>query len=454
MTQMPSSFRDPSGNIYMHNGDIYRTITNYYQHHYEMLMSSGLYDELIKNEWLVPHIECNVDNIDCWKVIKPQIIENISYPYEWSFSQLKDAALLTLNIMNKALAYNMCLKDASAFNVLFQNNKPIFIDTLSFEQYNRGAPWIAYGQFCRHFLAPLLLMSYTDVRLLNLFTRYIDGIPIDLASKLLPKTTRLKPGIFFHIHLHANMINKQSNSNVETKSNTKNEISDNTIHALIDSLMNLVQNIKTPDIKTEWSDYYSDTNYTNTAFESKINIVDKYISMIKPEKVLDLGANDGTFSRIAAKYAETVVSVDYDPIAADINYNKLRKDNINNINTVLLDLNNPTPGIGWNNQERMSFKERFQTDMVLVLGLMHHLCISNNIPFEYLAKFISELGEYAIVEYIPKSDSNVQRLLKTRRDIFDKYTQNNFEISLKEYFYIIECNEINNSKRKLYLLKK
>ncbi|MFC1593962.1 SAM-dependent methyltransferase, partial [Candidatus Omnitrophota bacterium] len=201
-----SSFRDPSGFLFYHNDSLYRQVNVIYKEHYEHLIHSGLYGALVKEGLLIPHVEVDLGlrrSDQGYKIIKPEVVSCISYPHEWSFSQLKDAALTTLTIQKKAMECGMSLKDCSAYNIQFKKGMPIFIDTLSFEKLQADQPWIAYRQFCQHFLAPLALMSYSDIRLNQLFRIYIDGIPLDLASRLLPGRTRFSPALFSHIHLHA-----------------------------------------------------------------------------------------------------------------------------------------------------------------------------------------------------------------------------------------------------------
>ena len=209
MRVLPSSFRDPDGFLFLHDGCVYRQVNKIFKSSFEQFLESGLYEALVDKRYLLPHIDVTDSVIprrsDCFKLILPQQLAFISYPYEWSFSQLKDAALLTLRIQMIALKYGFSLKDASAYNVQFQDGKPIFIDTLSFEPYIEGTPWSGYQQFCRHFLAPLALMSYVDIDLSKLLISHIDGIPLQLASKLLPLRTHFNYSMQVHLHLHAKM---------------------------------------------------------------------------------------------------------------------------------------------------------------------------------------------------------------------------------------------------------
>jgi len=187
-----SSFRDPSGFVFWQDGAIYRQINTIYKEDYDRLMTSGLHKALVEEGLIVSHEEVALQSAApqvAYKVIRPDQVPFISYPYEWSFSQLKGAALATLRIQRKALDFGMSLKDCSAYNMQFMKGKPVFIDTLSFEKYQEGSPWVAYRQFCQHFLAPLALMSHRDSRLGQLLRIHLDGVPLDLASKLLPRRT-------------------------------------------------------------------------------------------------------------------------------------------------------------------------------------------------------------------------------------------------------------------------
>jgi len=452
MQRIKASFRDPSGRVFEENGKILRTVTKYYRPHYDALMSFGLYKELTGAGLLVPHEELESVPNGCYKLISPRKIEFISYPYEWPFSLLKDAALLTLDIMARALKHGMWLKDASAYNVQLENGKPVFIDTLSFETREKGLPWVAYGQFCRHFLAPLLLMAHTDLRLQALFLGYPDGIPLNLASKLLPKSTRFKPGIALHIHMHANMIEKSAADMKAMERIAKDNAMD-TVPGIVDSLKSLVQSIKFPGQVTEWGDYYHNTNYSDAAFRSKHDIVGRFAEAVKPCQALDLGANDGTFSHVAAEHAGCVVSADIDPVAVESNYISLRKAT-GNIVPLLLNLTNPTPGMGFANEEWQSFADRLDCDLVLALGLIHHVCISNNVPLELFAEYLAKLGRYVILEFVPKADSNAQRLLATRKDIFPGYTREGFEAEFGKFFEFIGSKAVEQSERTIYLLKR
>ena len=422
-----ASFRDPSGFIFFQNNALYRQINIPYKGDYNLLMNSGLYNSLVDLGLMIAHEEVDITyakSNEAYKVIKPELIPFLSYPYEWSFSQLKDAALATLTIQKKALFFGMTLKDCSAYNMQFTNGKPILMDTLSFEKYTEGKPWVApYRQFCRHFLAPLSLMSYTNIELNRLSQIYIDGIPVDLASSLLPFHTYFNHALFYHIHINAKLQKHFADKPIDAE---KYKMGKKELFKLVDKLGSCVEKMKWHPKGTVWGDYYKDPNYANyssASFYHKKQLVAEFLKKINPNTVLDLGANTGVFSRIASDMGILTIASDNDPAAVEKNYLECKKNKETNILPLLIDITNPSSNIGWNNEERISFLERGQVDMVMALALIHHLAITNNLPFDKIAGFFSKLCKSLIVEFVPKSDSNVQRLLSRREDIFPHYNQ-------------------------------
>lgn len=452
--EVASSFRDPSGFLFFKDGVLYRQVNEVYREDYDQLVKSGLYKTLVDARSLLPHKEVDqkcAKTPDVHKVIKPEAVPFISYPYEWCFSQLKDAALLTLKIQKLALEYEMSLKDASAYNIQFVKGKPVLIDTLSFERYQEGKPWVAYRQFCQHFLAPLALMSHKDIRLGQLLRIFIDGIPLDLASALLPSRAKLKPSLLLHLYLHAK--SQQYFADKPAKAEKKVKINRTGFLNLINSLESAVQNLKWDPRGTEWVDYYNTTNYSKKAFMDKRKLVEKFLRSAKPKTVWALGANTGVFSRIASDKGIRTVSFDIDPAAVEINYREVVKDRETNLLPLVLDLTNPSPAIGWVNKERMSLLERGPADTALALALIHHLAISSNLPLGRIANFFSKICQSLIIEFVPKKDSQVQRLLSTREDIFPDYNTENFEKVFGIYFTIEDRSKIRGSERVLYLLQ-
>ncbi len=451
----PSSFRDRSGFIFFRDYQIYRQVNKDYAENYEALIGSGLYDELVRKGSLIEHEEVSIAHAlsnDAHKVIKPSRIPFISYPYEWCFSQYKDAALLTLEIQRTALEYGLSLKDASAYNIQFIDCKPVLIDTLSFERYTEGKPWVAYRQFCHHFLAPLALMCYKDVRLSQLMRVFIDGLPLDLVSRLLPFRTKVKFSLASHIHLHSKAQKRFSDKGINHK---ERRISSIGFISIIDSLRSAIRSLRWEPGKTVWSDYYDKTNYTERGFEHKRETVSMFLNDIEDARTLwDFGSNVGEFSRIAARKGLQTMSFDVDHNVVEDNYLRAVREGEKNLLPLLCDLTNPSPDIGWENKERSGLLERGPADIVLALAVIHHLAISNNVPLSNLARFFSGICDALIIEFIPKSDTRVQLLLSTRPDIFIDYTQECFEHEFKRYFSVLNAVPVKDSERTIYLMKK
>ncbi|HEY4502562.1 MAG TPA: SAM-dependent methyltransferase [Candidatus Paceibacterota bacterium] len=451
---IPGSFRDPAGFLFLKDKILYRQINIAYKENYDYFINSGLYKALREKELLIPHEETTTQkqySPNGYKIIKPEVIPFISYPYEWCFSQYRDAALLTLAIQKKALECGMSLKDASAYNVQFKNGKPVWIDTLSFEKYPEDRPWVAYRQFCQHFLSPLTLMSFKDVRLSQLMKIFIDGIPLDLTSRLLPFHTYVRGSLLSHIHLHARSQKYFANQSARAH---HAKISHFALRALIDNLESAIKNLKWNPQDTPWANYYQDTNYSSVASIHKEEVANSFLTILKPNIVWDLGANTGRYDRMKGSRSAQTIAYDNDPLAVERNYLNCKRENEKNILPLYMDITNPSAPLGWENNERMSLLERGPADTVLALALIHHVAISHNIPLEKIAHFFAKLCKSLIIEFVPKSDSNVQKLFFTREDIFPQYTQHFFEIAFQQYFKISHVEKIRESERVLYCMER
>lgn len=451
-----ASFRDPSGFVFHDEGRLLRQVNPIYQPHYDRLMSSGLYDALIKSRQMIAHREIDPASVgaeDAYRVLEPVRVAPITYPYEWAFSQLKAAALCTLKIQRKALQHDMTLKDASAYNIQFAAGRPILIDTLSFENYEEGRPWVAYRQFCQHFLAPLALMSYEDIRLGLLLRDFIDGIPLELASRLLPRRTLLNFNIAAHIHAHAAAQSQARAAQPSTNARFR-QLGKQQLLALIEGLTGSVESLRWEPSKTNWADYYQGDSYSPAGLEHKQKLVAEYLAETGAGTVLDLGANTGLYSRIAAGQGRATLSTDSDPGAVELNYREMVGQKLTNITPMLIDLTNPSPGIGWNGAERRPFAERCAADCILALALVHHLAITNNVPLGDIAAMTAGLAEWLIIEFVPKSDPKTQTLLATRQDIFTDYTAEGFEAAFSAGYQIVRSQPITDSDRRLYLMRR
>ncbi|MBI4929238.1 MAG: SAM-dependent methyltransferase [Bacteroidetes bacterium] len=451
----PGSFRDPSGFTFTFENEIYRAIAPSYFENFSLLINSGLYQSLSSKKFVVKHSEIEnflTKEYTAYKVIKPEQIPFISYPYEWCFSQLQDAALLTLKVQKEALKHGMTLKDASAYNVQFVGGKPIFIDTLSFEKYDEGKPWNAYRQFCQHFLAPLALMSYKSAELSKLLLNYIDGIPLELASSLLPSTSYLNSGIAAHIIFHSKIQKKYSRIN--TIKNKKTVLPKSKLLLMIQHMEDSIRTLKIKKVNSNWIKYEVENTYSEEVLHLKEQIVTSWLEKLKPETLWDLGCNIGKFSLIASKHCNYILSMDADHYCIENFYTALKNSATNNILPLVIDLSNPSPSIGWANAERRNIAQRGKADTVLALALTHHIRIGNNIPFSIIARYFSELTEELIIEFIPKDDAMVQQMISGRENIFNDYTNGNFIAAFGNYFSINETFALKNSGRILYSMTK
>ena len=449
-----SSFRDPSGYIFTDNNKIKRLINSVYFNQYNALTSSGFFDSLIRNRLLINHKEISKTEDEI--IIEPEQIPFITYPYEWSFNMYKEAALLTLKIQKYSLEHGFSLKDASAFNVTFYKGKAVFIDTLSFDFYKENSPWRAYKQFVTHFLGPLLMASYHGSQQLKLLSNFIDGIPVKTVSSMLPSRTKLNPLLYTNIHLLAKLEDKH-NEDYEGKTQTATLSKKGQLN-IIRSLYDFIKKLELKE-NSEWGNYYNKTNYTDTAFKRKTELINTWISELKPSRLIDIGGNDGTFVRqIKHKYNESLVC-DIDNNAVDFNYKTIKLKEEDRILPFVLDVLNPSAAIGLNNTERASFLERlgsYAPDVTLALALIHHMSLSGNVPFKESAKFFASFSKYLIIEFPKRNDSWVQRLLKAKddfEDYFSFYTLENFEEAYSELFIVKEKMHIEDSERVMYLFE-
>ena len=455
----PSSFRDPAGYITEIDGEIYRAIHPKAQETFVGYLESGLHEELVTAGLLVPHEDmgCCLDVAPLgWQVLKVKRIPVISYASEWCHSQLQDAALLTLEIQNRALRRGWSLKDANTFNVQFDGTRPVFIDTLSFEPSQGSAHWVAYRQFCEHFLAPLALLKHSPEQISALWNSQVNGVPISLASALLPVSTWFDVGILLHLHLHSRIAAKSPAKNSDQSADVSTR--DFSLR-LNESLMSAVRSLTPAQRDSMWSVYRKKNTYTDNDNELKLRFLDECVDSIDVSSVLDLGANDGLYSEHLLNKSLRCIAVEADHACCELIYLKSKANYKNSdLLTLKIDLSNPTPDFGWGNRERSSFGERVKSELVLALALLHHLSIGKHIPYEKVADFLCELGEYLIVEYVPPDDPMSLALLKSRHGVTNYLEEMlslpSFERAFKEKFDVLKSVGGISGGRVIYLMKR
>lgn len=460
---VPGSFRDPRGFLFHRDGVLYRHVDASAAADYDLFESSGLRASLHDAGLLIPHEEDPAIAAErgAARVLRPEVVPFVSYPYEWSFSQLRDAALLTLRLQSTAMDHGMSLRDASAYNVQFHRGRPLLIDTLSFERLPEGTPWVAYRQFCQLFLAPLALMSYRDVRLGLMLRDHLDGVPLDLAASLLPRRAQARPPLQLHLFLHAKSQRRHAADGaaaaaggVEGAPPTRRGFGLQAFRGLLDSLRKGVEGLGAPEAVGAWADYESEaTHYAEAARRRKEEVVAAWIGRAAPSSVWDLGANVGRFSRMASRNGIDTVAFDLDAAAVDRNYAAARDEGDEHLLPLVMDLTNPSPGLGWDGRERASLADRGPADLALALALVHHLAIGNNVPLPMVMRTFAGLARRAVVEFVPKDDEKVRTLLATREDVFPGYTAEGFEAAAGDAFEVEAREPLPESGRALYLLR-
>ncbi len=443
---LKSSFRDPAGHVFVEDGIVKRAVTETGISEYYSFLLSGLYNDLAADGLIVKHIEEKKRPAAPGSAITivPEQIGFVSYPYEWSFSQLKDAALLTLEIQRRALLRGMSLKGASAFSIQFRGCTPVLIDTLSFER-NDGGPWPAYNQFCRHFLAPLALSAYVSAPLNRFLAVSLDGFPLELASRLLPFRTRFRPGLLTHLHAHARAAGAGRAGEVSTAPAGPDRKA-----PLTESLRATVGALHLPKRRTEWNECDHDpAHYPAEAGETRRRWVADRIRAHRPALTFDLGADTGEYSRLAASQGGFCVSMETDAVCANESYLRAKREGHSRILPLLMDLREPSPSLGFDLSERMSLFERPRADLVLALALVHHLRITGQIPLSRLASFLCRLGNRVLIEFVPKEDPMVRETPAHRQDVFGDYGFREFVGTFGRAFELVETQAVPGTSRVL-----
>lgn len=451
--QQTISYKDPAGYVVKLQDGYFRYISASYSKEYDHLMQSGLYESLTAQSLLVSHaeVELESEHSEYYKKIFPRQLDFISYPFEWSYSQWKQMILSFISINELALKQGMILKDASPYNFTFDDHKCVLIDTLSFGFYKDGDPWVAYRQFCEETLSPFLLMYYRDPMWAKLYRANITGLPLPFVSRQLPFITRFNPFCLIHIHLHSSFQNGKEKKGTTTSSGLNAE----KLNVLFGTIRKNVLNKNKPLLRNSiWEDYYQNDIESERYIADKISVVTSWLTEAKPNVTIDLGANTGKFSEIASPLSNHVYAVESDIYCVDEIYmnSQVKK---NNITTIVADLADPSPGLGWSNNEKSALLKRLKGDMVMALALIHHLCLGRNLPLEFIADLFSEMTtRFAIVEFVPKTDPKSELLLQHKGDIFRFYTEEDFINAFEEKFKLVASHSFIQSQRKLFLWEK
>ena len=387
-------------------------------------------------------------------VLEHEVVPFVSYPYEWTHSMLRDAALLHLHILEVALENGWTLKDATPFNIQFIGARPVFIDVPSFMPWVKGEPWLAYRQFCANFLTPLMLQTYLGLDTRPLMRSYLDGIPPTEAAKYFHGLARLRRGVLSHVILPAiveNRIAATERNNVPAKQRKAANHSKAMVIGLVQSITRLVRGLKFKQTHSDWSEYAQSHSYNDEEFQQKKQFVENAVSH-RIALVWDIGCNTGTFSRILAPHADCVVSVDSDHNAVEKLYLEEHQKKDSNILPLIINLANISPDQGWAGSERAAFDRRGKPDMILVLALVHHVRISANIPFDLFLAWLRMLDAEIVIEFVDRHDEMVVKLLTNKKEQYADYSRETFVRQVEERFRIKNRAVLKGGKREIFHL--
>lgn len=454
------SFRDRLGRVYIQDNAIYRGLSQSALSDWEALSSTQFFPAAMKDGLVVATETTTAPNIDTSELpeswagyLKHERLEFVTYPYEWPFDMLKDAALQQLDLMEWALSEDMILKDATPYNTVYRGVQPIFIDIPSFEKLKPGDAWVGYRQFCEMFLYPLMLQSYKDVPYRFWLRGRVDGIDPADCNAMMSMRDRFRPGVFMHVYLQAKLVSAYADSNRSIKKEVANAgFSKELIKTNVRKMKKLVSGLSWNKGKTEWSDYAQSHSYDDENFQKKIDFV-RRSSEAKPRRLSwDIGANTGTFSKILAEHADTVVAMDIDPLAVQKMYNELKSDPKapKNIIPIISNIADASPGLGWRGQERKRLEERGRPNLTICLALIHHVCISAHIPLYQFVDWLASMGTDIVIEMVTKEDAMVKKLLLNKDDIYNDYETEFLEACLEKHFVIEERMAYHNDTRILY----
>jgi SAM-dependent methyltransferase len=465
MTPEPGSFRDSINQIFYHEDEVFRSLNAEGLAHWSELSKSAFFSRLIKSGTVIGTETESRRSIRAllssrWaEVLRHERIPFISYPYEWTFGMLKDAALLHLDVLEQALENGWTLKDGSAYNVQWRGHRPVFIDVSSFEPYQSGDSWRGYRQFCMMFIIPLLLKSHRDIQIASLCRSNLEGVDPGEAIKFISTRDLFRRGVFTHLYLHARLqvraAHAEARGAVSTAPRTGWSIRQTNEMTLrmAQSLKRMVGKLERKGGDTAWSTYEKTHSYDESSFAEKQRFVEKHVRNKRWGLVYDLGCNTGTFARLCSKFADQVVAIDEDELAVDTLYQRLKSEKSGNVTPLVMQLSNVSPNQGWRGRERKSFETRAKPDLILCLALIHHMIISANIPMQDFLEWLRSFGAAVVLEFVGPDDEMTLRLLKNKRNAYPEYTQDKFESIVRSMFEITDSQPLKEGRRCIYFIQ-
>lgn len=440
---------------------VYRTVSSLAAQDFGAVLASGVLERMTARKRLLATellgeteasslFEAEEGNAPAHVLAHPRI-PLISYPYEWSFEALRKAALAHLELQLDLLKEGFTLSDASAFNMQFDGHEPVHIDVLSVIPYVEGERWIGYHQFQRQFLNPLVLEAVTGVSFAPWYRGSLDGLSSDELVRLLPWRTLARPSLLVHAVAPALFDRRAARAEPSASKSTLGALPKGRLVSLLEHLHRIVANLRKPRNRTTpWLDYEGVNTYSGEEREAKHDAVRAFVSEVQPRLLLDIGCNTGEYAAVAiAAGANRVVGLETDRAALDAAYLRATSMDLR-FQPLAIDIANPSPAQGWRGRERGAFTDRLSADALIALAVLHHMVIAGNIPLPEATDFLVAVAPKGIIEFVPKQDRQVARLLRFRQDIFSDYDIDSFRNHLGAKAGIVSEQQITESGRTLF----
>jgi len=451
------SFRDRNSRVYVVDGRIVRGLSRKALEAFDALTATAFYQRAVSDGHVVPTWKMAPEDVPLnehargqWEgFLEHERIQPVTYAYEWTFSMLKAAAGLTLDLLESALEEDFTLKDATPYNIQFRHGQPVLIDIPSFEHLRPGSPWVGYRQFCEMFLFPLMLHSYRGLDFQPLLRAGIDGIDVQQASRMLHGRDRFRRGVMSHVWLQSKLVARHGGTERKVGQDLeKAGFNKALIQANVRRLRKLVSRLEGSDDITEWGNYAEMHNYSAEDHQRKEAFVEACLAKAKPGMTWDVGSNDGQFSRIAARHSQQVLALDVDHSSLERLY--CQEDRPDNILPLLHNVLDPSPNWGWRLRERRDLPHRAPPDLLLCLAVIHHVVITGHVPLDDFVDWLAEITPAVVIEFVDRSDDRVQALLRNKADEYEDYDHDAFRLSLQRYFTIESKLTLDSGRRHLF----
>lgn len=457
-TPEPGSFRDRSARVFYHDATVFRALSSHALEQWEALSASRFHSRAVREGRLVfservdpAGLALPPGNASWAAVLRHEPVPFVSYPYEWSFGMLRDAALLQLDLLLEGLEEGLTLKDASPYNVQWRGTAPVFVDVASFGRWAPGEPWMGYRQFCQLFLYPLLIAAYRDVDFHPWLRGSLEGVDAKTCFRVLGARSMLRPGVATHVYLQARAQAAWAHSLRDVRHDLRTAgFSRQIIQRSARGLRKLVAGLTWRRRRSTWSEYRRCPHCDDAYGSAKAAFVLEAASSRRWRLAWDLGCNTGAYSRLIASHADTVVAMDADHLSVHRLYQELRANENGVVLPLVLNLADPSPGLGWRNLERKRLTERGTPDLVLCLALLHHLVIGANIPLPEVVEWLSSLGSELVIEFATREDEMVRRLLRNKDDQYADYDLDGFERALIARYVVVRRETLPAGTRTLY----